>query len=157
MTKIAPLEAHPMAPSAARLRRRSLRCPVCKKRFKVNSRGRRRPSAAARAASAPSLPIDVGGEPRWHGFPPPHRRGGLNAFLFRVNAGDLLGSLVAQSFCRCSLGELLGTSPVPQFILVFAATDHALTVVRAALGDMTVLAGLACEVEGLADRARGLA
>jgi hypothetical protein len=29
-----------MARSAARLRRRSLRCPVCKLRFKVNSRGR---------------------------------------------------------------------------------------------------------------------
>jgi hypothetical protein len=33
-------EAHPMARSAARLRRRSVRCPVCKKRFKVNPRGR---------------------------------------------------------------------------------------------------------------------
>jgi hypothetical protein len=29
-----------MARWVARLRRRSLRCPVCKKRFKVNSRGR---------------------------------------------------------------------------------------------------------------------
>ena len=29
-----------MAPSAARLRRRKVRCPVCKTRFKVNSRGR---------------------------------------------------------------------------------------------------------------------
>ena len=29
-----------MARSAARLRRRSVRCPVCKTRFKVNSRGR---------------------------------------------------------------------------------------------------------------------
>jgi hypothetical protein len=35
-----PFEAHPMARSPARLRRRSVRCPVCKKRFKVNSRGR---------------------------------------------------------------------------------------------------------------------
>jgi hypothetical protein len=33
-------EAHPMARSAARLRRRSVRCSVCKTRFKVNSRGR---------------------------------------------------------------------------------------------------------------------
>jgi hypothetical protein len=33
-------EAHPMARSAARLRPRSVRCPVCGTRFKVNSRGR---------------------------------------------------------------------------------------------------------------------
>ena len=35
-----------MARSATQLRRRSMRCPVCKKRFKVNSRGRPARSSA---------------------------------------------------------------------------------------------------------------
>jgi tRNA(Ile2) C34 agmatinyltransferase TiaS len=40
VTEITQIEAHPMARSATQARRRSVRCPVCKKRFKVNSRGR---------------------------------------------------------------------------------------------------------------------